>query len=309
MNIQFFEPLSRAWDRMVLILFRPFDLGKWFTIGFTAFLADLMNGPGGSGSGARADQSRWSHHQFGEFFRFPERAWDWLLAHPLWSSLIVAGILILIILTVLFTWLSSRGKFMFLDNVVHNRAEVVMPWKEYRREADSLFLWRLIYGFIVFGLIMTVLVMAFLSFSALYFDDAPRELYFSKGIGIGLLLFLLIIILSYIDLFLTGFVVPVMYKKRVGVMRGWGIFLSLFSRQLGYFIVFGLIMLLMIILAVMAVIVFGLGTCCIGFLLLIIPYLNAVVLLPLSVLFRSYSLEFLKQFGEEYDVFPAETAS
>ena len=42
------EPVSPALERVKTMLFKPFDLGKWFTIGFCAWLAALGEG-GGSG--------------------------------------------------------------------------------------------------------------------------------------------------------------------------------------------------------------------------------------------------------------------
>jgi hypothetical protein len=48
MNIEYFETVSRAWDRMITALFRPFDLGKWLALGFTVFLAGLLDGHMGS---------------------------------------------------------------------------------------------------------------------------------------------------------------------------------------------------------------------------------------------------------------------
>jgi hypothetical protein len=42
MTIAYFEPLSRAWQRMKQALFNPFNLNKWFIIGFNAFLAGLL---------------------------------------------------------------------------------------------------------------------------------------------------------------------------------------------------------------------------------------------------------------------------
>ena len=39
-------------------------------------------------------------------------------------------------------WLSSRGRFMFLDGLVRNRGAVVEPWREFRREGNSLFWFR-----------------------------------------------------------------------------------------------------------------------------------------------------------------------
>ena len=34
-------PVDRAWNRMVAMLFKPFEIGKWFALGFTAWLARL----------------------------------------------------------------------------------------------------------------------------------------------------------------------------------------------------------------------------------------------------------------------------
>ncbi|MBN1557370.1 MAG: DUF4339 domain-containing protein, partial [Lentisphaerae bacterium] len=39
-----------AWQGMKSILFRPFEIGKWFALGFAAWLASLGQG-GGSGGG------------------------------------------------------------------------------------------------------------------------------------------------------------------------------------------------------------------------------------------------------------------
>lgn len=45
---QYIAPTSRAFGRMTTILFRPFDLGKWFVLGFSAWLATLLDGGGSS---------------------------------------------------------------------------------------------------------------------------------------------------------------------------------------------------------------------------------------------------------------------
>ncbi len=44
-------------------------------------------------------------------------------------------------------------------------------------------------------------------------------------------------------------------------------------------------------------------TCCIGGCFMAIPYIGAVIMLPISVFFRAYSLEYLSQYGEEFRVF------
>lgn len=304
MNIAYSEPLSRGWNRMKKALFQPFDLSKWFTVGFTAFLASLLDGgsPGGSGNFSE----RFKHQQFDwdEFANYPNIAWEWLMAHSLWFTLIIIGIFFLIAILIVLTWLSSRGKFMFLHNVIHNKAEVVKPWHEYNRQGNSLFIWRLVYGFICFVLIMfslgfsvVVIVKLFTGYTAI-----PTKILTIMGLAIQFLI--LIVLMSFISLFLNDFVVPIMYKHKISTSKAWFKFLPILSRHLGYFILYGLFIFVLTILVVISVVLFGLFTCCIGFLFLIIPYIGSVLLLPISYIFRAFSVEFLEQFGDDFIIFP-----
>jgi hypothetical protein len=53
----------------------------------------------------------------------------------------------------------------------------------------------------------------------------------------------------------------------------------------------------------------GFATCCVGFLLLALPYINAVVLLPVLYTMRAFNVEFLEQFGNEYHIFPRDMSA
>jgi hypothetical protein len=58
--------------------------------------------------------------------------------------------------------------------------------------------------------------------------------------------------------------------------------------------------------ASIAVIIFVFSTCClccIGLVILWLPYLWAVAMLPILTFFRFYSIEFLAQFGDDYNVY------
>ena len=303
MNIQYIEPFAGGWNRMKKALFQPFDLGKWFTVGFTAFLAALLDGGSGGGNSNIGNRSK---ADVDDLFNFPGVAWEWLNDHPVWFTFIVLGIVFLFIVGIILTWLSSRGKFMFLDNVVHDKAEVKKPWYEYTREGNSLFLWRLVYGLVVFVVVVASLIYAFVAIRNIYYE----HIHFSEKVltimGMVVYFLALFIVTAYISLFLSDFIVPIMYKHRISATRAWSKFIPLFTRHIGYFILYGLFVFVLIILVVMAVIIFGFVTCCIGFLLLIIPYIGSVVFLPVSYTFRAFSVEFLEQFGEEYTIFPAE---
>ncbi|MGB7157603.1 MAG: hypothetical protein WBD40_06030, partial [Tepidisphaeraceae bacterium] len=48
MDISVSDPMSQAMNRTGRMLFKPFSIGKWFTIGFAAFLSMLAEGGGGN---------------------------------------------------------------------------------------------------------------------------------------------------------------------------------------------------------------------------------------------------------------------
>ncbi len=299
MNIDFFEPLSHSWNRMKKALFQPFDITKWFVVGFTAFLADLLDSPHGNGSG----NFKKNKLDFDELADFPYIAWDWLMDHSGWFALIIFSVILLVSFFILLTWLSSRGKFMFLDNVVHDRAKVTQPWYDFRDHGNSLFLWRLVFGLICFAIIILFIVQFFIVAIEFHNDDFPPApiLFF---IGIGLLFFLFLLVFSYISVFLDNFIVPIIYKNNISATKAWHNFLPLFSKHWLYFILYGLILFVLWVFIVIFIILAGIFTCCLGFILLIIPYLGSVVTLPISYTFRSFGPEFLKQFGPDFDIFP-----
>jgi hypothetical protein len=295
MNIDYFTPFSKAWTRMNQALFKPFDIAKWFVLGFTAFLADLADGPHSNGIFNYKDR-------FGmrELEDLPNQAWQWFTDNPGWFVFIIIGIGLIFVITIFVTWLSSRGKFMFLDNVVYNRAQVVKPWHEFRSQGNSLFLWRFIFGIACFAVFAIIALIYIFSFRRFFAEDFA----IINIIGLILPILILVLIISYISLFLNNFVVPIMYKNRLSTMQAWGKFLIIFNQFPVQYIVFGIIMLFLYIFFIIVVVLTGVFTCCCGFLLVALPYIGSVVTLPIFYTFRAYSLEFFEQFGPDYKIFP-----
>ncbi len=300
MNIAFFEPLNRAWERMKHILWQPFDLAKWLVLGFSAWLAGLADGAGGGGWKWMADDNdfpgRYDLHSNGEAFRHAGEALIWL---PIIAVVVmaVAAILLLIV------WLSSRAKFIYLDNVIHNRAQIVEPWHRFRDLGNSLFLWRVGF-FVACGLIILLLLLLFFAPAAtLSFSDALAGLSYA-AMALGILVMIVVgILAAFVGLFLEGFVIPIMYKFDIKATEAWRYFLPwLKTRPLPFFL-YGLFVLA---LGFCVVVIFGLAcmlTCCI----VALPYVGTVILLPIWVTYRLFSVEFLAQFDPGFDLFiPAE---
>ena len=300
--IRYFDPLGRAFQRMKRALFQGAGIRKWFVVGFTAFLAGLTDcHGGGNGGGVR---NRMGRADWDDLMYFPHDAYVWLLDHPGWFMLILFGVCLLLLIIILIMWLSSRGKFMFLDNVVHDRAQVAAPWYEYKTEGNSLFLWSITVGLVAFALIVAYLVLSYSVLLGIYELSWEPTALIAPGILLLLGLIAIIVVASFIDLMLVDFVVPLMYRSRIKVLAGWRVFLPLFGSRFLYFIGYGIFYLLLSIVIIAGIIAGVLLTCCLGLLVLIIPYINAVVLLPVSYTLRAFSVEFLEQFGSDYKIFP-----
>jgi hypothetical protein len=304
MTILFMEPLSHAWNRMKIALFRPFDIHKWFVLGFNAFLAGLMDASNGSGGGRGGKGG-----SFGEFIHFPQTAWAWLMDNPGWAVAILFLSVAAIVLGVVLTWVSSRGVFMFLDSIVHDRVEIARPWREYRKEGNSLFVWRLLFGLVCIALFAGLAAWFFIQGAALYDSGHSRAFPIALIFSLGLLALVILLVCGYISLFLKDFVAALMYKNRISAGEAWKIFLGLFGKHAFHFLGYGILLFLLMLVFVFVVIVTGLITCCIGWLLLVIPYIGTVVTLPFWYTLRAFSLEFLAQFGPEYNVFPVAAAT
>ena len=298
MNIQYFQPLSLGFERMKKALFQPFDLKKWFVVGFTAWLAGLLDGGGSGGNNAEKFNGN-----FGDALDAPYDAWYWLQDNPQWIAAVIFGAAFLLFLLVVLTWLSSRGKFMFVDNIVHDRALISQPWHDYSKMGDSLFIWRLIFSFFGIAAVVGFLVKAWQNLHSLYFGPFDESIPWAFLVKTILLFILLITVIGYIELLLNEFVVAIMYKNRISATQAWQRLLSIHGAHFGQFFLFAILWTLLVVAVVIIVVVGGLMTCCIGFLLLLIPVINAVITLPISYTMRSFSLEFISQFGDEFSVF------
>jgi len=299
MEIQYVAPLQRAWVRMKGILFDPFDLGKWLVIGFSAWLARLAGGGGGGGTHVNW---RPGHVETLHVRRFLRGVWEHLRAHPHWLALLVVGCAAVAVIVLVLVWISSRGKFIFLDNVVHNRAKIAEPWRRCAHLGDSLFLWRLGYLLVcllAFAALAAVAVLAAGGFSGLGFTSARSITITVLG---GFAALLGAIACAYVSLFLDSFIVPVMYKNGIGAVDAWRRFVPWIERHLGAFVLYGFFVVGLIVVVGAGVVMVGLMTCCVGLLLVVLPYVGTVILLPVLVTYRAFSLEFLSQFDGSFAV-------
>jgi hypothetical protein len=293
-------PVGQAIERVKRVLFQPFDLGKWFAIGFCAWLANLGRG------GFRGNYNFGPGHGggMGQVRGWVEQARDYVTNNLIWILPLAAAVVLLgAAIWVLVIWLSSRGRFMFLHCVAFDKAEVAVPWGKLARAANSLFWFRLVVG--LAGLAATLPLVAIMVITSWRMIErrAPSVGGLIEVVGVGLLLLLVGAVFWVVAKLTTDFVVPIMFRRGGGCLPGWGVLLGLLAGNLGRFILYFLFQIVLSLAIGVLVLTAVLVTCCVFGCLAAIPYLGTVLLLPIFVFRRSYSVCYLAQYGGEYDVF------
>ena len=306
------EPLTPAIERVKTILFRPFDLGKWFVIGFCAWLAELGKPKGGNSSGGGGDGGpQFSFGRRPDLEEFVESAKEAIESARIYVEqnmhwilpVAIVGAVVVIIVWVLLVWLSSRGRFMFLHCVVENKAEVSVPWYKFGRHANSLFVFRIVIGLINLVAVIVAVFAGIMLFAgaAMAGSGAAAVLIvvavFITMIALGIVLFL-------IQKFTTDFVVPIMFIRNQNCSAAWREFLDVLTANSGRFILYVLFQIAIWFVIMMIILALFCVTCCCAACILAIPYVGTVLLLPILVFQRSYSLYYLRQYGPAFDIFP-----
>jgi len=293
------DPVNWAMERTKQMLFRPFNLGRWFIIGFCAWLATL-----GQGGGTGFNGNFGSHRNVGSFREAIEHARTYVMSNLAWIvPLAIALVSLCVVLGVVMMWVSSRGKFMFLHCVAHNKAEIKEPWDQFVREGNSLFWFRLVVGLLTMIPAWPLLIVTGITVYRMLECGAPSL----PGIGmvvVAALAFAAVCIAAAVVMKLTtDFVVPIMFLRRCRCLAAWNEFISLFAVNVGNFVLYLLFQIVIVVVTGAIVVGAVLLTCCVAGCVMAIPYLGTVLLLPVVSFKRAYSIHYLAQYGWEYNVF------
>ena len=287
-KLEIFKPFGEAFELTDKILFQPFDLKKWLVIGFTAFLSGHLAGVGFN-----------FPSPFGNFQS--HRATQDLIPDHLeqWKPWLVAAVVVLAALFFAFvialTWLKARGHFIFTDCIVRNQAAIAAPWREYRKEGNSYFLFLLAVMFVILLLAGLILASAF---GLGWLKQGAGHTGSIASIGLIVFLFVLWFSIVIFVSIATYFMVPVMYRRRCRAVEAFRDVTFLMFHHVGSFFLFCLFGVVLILAVLMIGAIVTCATCCLAAL----PYIGTVILLPVFVCSRAFTLAFLRQFGPDYDV-------
>jgi len=287
-KIEIFKPFGQAFELMKRILFQPFDFKKWFVIGFAAWLANL--GGGGGGNLNYPDDRRGGATKLNETIG--------QIPHPVLVTAICILVCLVLLLVVLFAWLRARGGFMFIECIVKNRGAIAEPWRDFRKEGNSYFLFSLliVFGLLIFAGLLSLPILIPTIRDRNFFN--VHEVYLISIIAAWAFLMIVLVLIWSL---LASFMLPVMYRRRCRAMKSFRIVVGLIIAHPGEILLYCLFWIVLALATVLVTCLATCATCCIA----AIPYVGTVILLPIFVLLRSFSLLFLRQFGTEYDVWAA----
>lgn len=295
-------PLGVAVRRTRRILFEPFQLRKWLKLGLCAFL--MGSGPLAPFTGTTDLSDRGGS---GEPSLQPDQILAWIQEH---LGLILTGTVVVLVigclLMLLATWLSSRARFMLLDGVIHNRADLAASWRRYRREGNALFRFRVVVGVIALALLALIVAVPLTVSLADLLAGVISLRVVAAGLAATLLLLVWILAMELIAVLLLDFVAPVMLLRHLPVLPAWRIVLVSLVRSQPMGIALYLLSRVLLngaigTLAMLAVVL----SCCLA----LVPYLGSVLVLPLTLFQISYPLAYLEQLGPQWAVFAPERSA
>ena len=216
--------IAPAFQHMVRVLFRPWELRKWFALGFVSLIAY-----GGGSSFQTPDFSNWktsddSRREFLGSSPISEIIQYW--------PLIALGVVILIGIWLLLMWLSSVLHFVYVDEVTRSSGAIREPFARLKGRGTSYLLWHLAFGAILMlalGLLVALpLILVFALAPEAGTGAKVAAVVWAVIIGIPL-----IIIAIVIEIFATDFVTPVMYVRGVGIIEGWRVVRPILRANVG----------------------------------------------------------------------------
>lgn len=307
--INFTQAFDLAWERMHVILFRPFDLGKWCAIALGAFLAALPEG--GNGFNPSFNTNSWHS---GNNLNFTSSPLPKISIGQLNTNVnhlvqgMQIGFIVLITVAVaacflavmvLLYWLGARGQFILLDNLVRNRGAVTWPWHYYQRQANSVLgLYLLLMLFSIFLFVPVLVVAVLMGLPLLQAHRLPEGSEIITFTIVGVVYVLCAIVFGVVFFVFREFGIPLMFRQGLLARPAFWASLKLIQKHPGSIAVFVLLRLAIFVAVAVVTVIVCCATCCAE----MIPYVGTVLLLPVVVYVRCFTLDCLSQFGPEYDV-------
>ena len=264
-------------------LFTRFRFGQWSRLALVGILAAELHVGGCSfgNFGQFAQRTRNPDMEFLPSSRLPFGFPPFDPAHisghiGQFLGLIVAGILAVMVLSVVFLYFNSVFRFILFDSVVRRECSISEGWQKWRRASGRFFLWQIVFQFSVWMFFLVPVGVALaLAFASGWMTDIKQHV---GRLILGVLLlvgFLIVFALTtvVVHALAKDFLVPIMALEGLDFADGWHRLLAMMRREKGRFAVY---LLLKFVLSIAAGILFSI-IAIIPLLFVVVPGVVAVV--------------------------------
>ena len=220
-----------AFERLRIMLFRPFRFTIWLKIGFIGWVAGASFGgfnfnvpsfpgqQGGTGGGSK---------EAAQVLR------TFLHEHLL---LIVCAVAFLISLALLLIYLSCRFRFILFDSVLQGDAQIGRGWRRYSRQGQQYL------GFMVLFLVVLWVLLALIVGlplwhaykTGIFSGDNPFPTLFRILVPVLLGVFVLAIVSAIVLSLANDFVVPLLALDEITLGDAWSVLTQMISAEPGAF--------------------------------------------------------------------------
>ncbi|MDB4946290.1 MAG: hypothetical protein JWP97_5824 [Labilithrix sp.] len=314
------ETMGPAWETMKRVLFRPFNLGTWFSFGLVFFLQSCVEGsgsfnlPNGNTFGGKSHGSGGGHGDTSDSMLGVLRELAGLGQHakargPLVDALsgmdtgmmigiAVVAVIVAIPLVVLAYWLGTRGQMMAIRAVAEERCDVGTLWRETKPAGTLLFKFQLVLVALSLVVVLPLAGVGAVAALPVIRDGQRIETVLPLLLGLGALLLLVMLPLSIVSAMARNFVAPLMLKHGLTARQGWVRFWAVGKQHVGSIIGFFCLRFAVYLGATLVGTLASLLTCCLGFL----PVLHQTLMAPYFVFERAWTLEALASMSADFDV-------
>jgi hypothetical protein len=249
MKGSFTEIISASAEWTKTVLFKPFSVKKWLFLYIIALLAFQMQGGCGANLDFKSQKTGVPPQvKLKAQYQTIKAAFGQTVAQKGRSLTILILSLIAALVTIFFLliqWLYSVFSFVFIDSVVNNDVSIRASFERNRPLGNSYYAWNIMYIVVIFGTLAILAKTGFDSLSRLgafpFYTNMSIGIMASTAlpyIAVGVSFF---VAGSILALFITDYVLIVMYKKKRNILKAipqaFKLLFSDFSSFVKYFFI------------------------------------------------------------------------
>lgn len=249
------DAVTPAVEHVKKRLFQPFRWSLWWRLSLLGLITgEFGMGSGGGNFNVPSDFPRDGKKDLVQFFAGEPDVGRFVSQ---WLPWIVLGVVVLLVLGVVWIYVSSVFRFVLLETVLLGRCELRAGWRRWRDAGWSFFWWQIGVTLVVLLALAVVVGVPLLIGAALGVFQNPKEhlaLAILGGLAVFFAIFAVLILNLLVWLFSKDFVLPIMALEGTGAVEGWRRFTPLLKAEKGAYAIY---VLMKVVLAVAAAILFG----------------------------------------------------